>query len=42
MEEDDGMEGVLFVRQSRTEKQIVCVASDMNGSARTALSRQFE
>jgi len=37
------MEGVLFVWQSKTKKkQIVCVASDLNGSARTTLSRQFK
>jgi hypothetical protein len=39
---DDGMEGVVFVQQSRTEKQIVCVARDLNGSARTTLTRQFK
>lgn len=36
------MEGVLFVQQLKTEKQIACVASDLNGSARTTLSRQFK
>ena len=36
------MEGVLFVQQSKTEKRIVCVAGDLNESARTTLSRQFK
>jgi hypothetical protein len=40
--EDDGMEGVVFVQHSKTDKQIECVASELNGNARATLSRQFK
>jgi hypothetical protein len=39
---EDGIEGVLYVQQLRTEKQTGNIASAQNGYARTNLSRQFK